>query len=96
MRRSIVAAALALGLVTPWVAILPLIAQPRPVSLSPIISKGLFRCRRYHCIDQTRAAELAEVLIVEQPKHDAAAVVDRRCHPDLRTFPKIGTESQAN
>jgi hypothetical protein len=96
MRRSIVGAALALGLVTPWVAILPLIAQPRPVSLSPAKSKGLFRCRMYHCIDQTRAAELAEVLIVEQPRHDAAAVVDRSSHPDLRTFPKIGTETEAN
>ena len=64
MRRSIVAAALALGPVTPWVVILPLIAQARPDSLSPAISKGLFRCRTYHCIDQTRAVELAVVLMV--------------------------------
>jgi hypothetical protein len=96
MRRSIVAAALTLGLVTPWVATLPLIAQPRRVSLSPAISKGLFRCGMYYCIDQTRAAEPADVLIVEQPQHDAAAVVNRRCHPDLRTFPKTGAETEAN
>ena len=96
MRGFIIAAALALGLVTPWLAVLPLIAQSGPVSTSPAISKGLFLCRTQRCIDQTCVAELATAMIVEQPKRDAAAVADRPCHPDPQTFPEIGAGSEAN
>ena len=95
MRGFFIAAALALVLLTPCVAALSLIAQSGHVSISPAMSKGLFLCRTHRCVDQTCAAELARAMIIEQPKRDAAAVADP-CHPDPRTFPEIGTGSEAD
>jgi hypothetical protein len=50
MRWFIIAAALALGLVTLWAASLPLTAQPVPATSSPAMSKALFLCRTHKAV----------------------------------------------
>ena len=96
MQGFIIAAVSALGLVTLWVAILPLIAQPGPVTSHPAISKDLFRGGKHYRIDQTCAVKLAKKITVEQPKRDAAAVADRPCHPGPQTCPEIGAGTEAD
>lgn len=87
MRRSIIPAALALGLVALWAAAVPLTTQQTSANPSPAMAKALFLCRTQQGIDQTCAAALAQALIIEQRKHDATAATDRACHADPRTFP---------
>jgi hypothetical protein len=89
MRRFVVVAALAIGLVTSWAAILPLVAQPVPGAASPAMSGALFLCRSQQGIDRTCAAALARALIVEPAKHDATSAADRACHPDLAELRRI-------
>ena len=70
MRQFIIAAALALGLVALWAAILPLTAQPAPSQAtvsSPAMSKALFLCRGPNGIDRTCAAALAKALVLDAP-----------------------------
>jgi hypothetical protein len=88
MRRSIITAALALGLVAIWTANAPLATQQVSTSSSPAMAKALFLCRTQHGIDQTCAAALTQVLVIEQRKHDATAAADRACHADPKTFPQ--------
>jgi hypothetical protein len=80
MQRFIVTAAMALGLVTLRVVILPLTTQPVSTSSSPTMSEALFLCRTQQGIDQTCAAALAKALIIGQPKRTATPAVDRTCH----------------
>lgn len=77
MRRFITAAALALGLVTPLAAIMPLATKAASIAPPPAVSRALFLCRARHGIDETCAAALANALINEQLKHDATAGVER-------------------
>ena len=71
MRQFIIAAAMAVGLVALWAAILPLTAQPAPkpasASAPPGLSKALFLCRGKQGIDQACAAALARSLVFEEP-----------------------------
>ena len=99
MRRFIIAAAMAIGLVALWAAILPLTAQPAPAATvtapttsSPAMSKALFLCRTQHGIDRACAAALAKALVVEQPKRTTSPAADRACHMDPRTFAEIGEQ----
>ena len=87
MRGFIIATAWALSLATLLVVILSLIAQPEPVTLFPVTSKGLFLDRTHHCIDQTCAVELAKSMIVEQPKRSTGHTADHPCHLGAQTFP---------
>ena len=94
MRRFIVAAALALGLVLLWAAILPLTAQPMPAAPTPTtvssaMSKALFLCRTRHGIDQACAAALSKALIIEQPERDATSAADQIRRSDQRTEAEI-------
>ena len=55
MRQIIITAAIALGLVALWAAILPLTAEPAPATTamsSPAMSKALFLCRGPNGIDR--------------------------------------------
>ena len=81
MRKFIVAAVLALGLVALWSVILPLTAQPAPRPTSPALSKALFLCRGPHGIDNACAAALAEALVIDQHADSA----DQSCRADQET-----------
>lgn len=85
MRKFLVVAALALGLVALWAAILPLSAQPAPHNASPALSKALFLCRGPHGIDNACAAALAKALVIDQNADPADAV----CHADPESFAAI-------
>lgn len=70
MRNIILAAAIAIGLVLIWAAILPLTAQPAPAQnpqASPALSKALFLCRHGNTIDRACAAALAKALVLDEP-----------------------------
>jgi hypothetical protein len=79
MRRFITIAVLALGLVTIWVAILPLDREPVLITSSPAVAGALFICHTQHDIDHMCAAALVKALIIEQPNRDPLAIVDRAC-----------------
>ena len=97
MRRILIAAAMALGLIALWAAILPLTAQPaapsvNATSTAPVaknLSKALFLCRGERGIDQNCAAALAKALVLDASDHAATHVSDRVCHTDPQVFASI-------
>jgi hypothetical protein len=92
MRQFIIAAALALGLVALWAAVLPLTAQPAPSQAtvsSPAMSKALFLCRGPNGIDRTCAAALAKALVLDAPDHPVTHVDNRVCHIDHETLASL-------
>ena len=92
MRQFIIAAALAVGLVALWAAILPLTAQPAPTQTavsSPALSKALFLCRGPNGIDRTCAAALAKALVLDASGNTATRVNDRFCHIDRETLASL-------
>ena len=83
MRQFIIAAALAVGLVALWAAIVPLTAQPAPTHTtvsSPALSKALFLCRGPNGIDRTCSAALAKALVLDASGSTATRVSDQLCH----------------
>ena len=85
MRQIIMAAAMALGLIALWAAILPLTAQPAPaqtVLASSAMSKAMFLCRGPNGVDRICAAALATALVLDASDHGATHVSDRLCHVD--------------
>ena len=85
MRKFVVVAVLALGLVALWAAILPLTAQPAPHHASPALSKAMFLCRGPHGMDKACAAALAKALVIDQDADHADAV----CRADPESFAAI-------
>lgn len=99
MRQIITAAAIAIGLVALWAAILPLTAQPAPAATmtapattSPAMSKALFLCRTRQGIDRACAAALAKALVIEQPASAPSPAADRVCRMHGQTFAEVGQE----
>ena len=89
MRQFIIAAAMAMGLIALWAAILPLTAQPAPAQTavtSPAFSKALFLCRGANGSDRTCAAALARALVSDAADHPVTQVSDRLCRvgPEMR------------
>jgi hypothetical protein len=85
MRQIIITAAIALGLVALWAAILPLTAEPAPAATamsSPAMSKALFLCRGPNGIDPACTAALAKALVLDASSDTATHVSDRLCHID--------------
>ena len=85
MRQIIMAAAMALGLIALWAAILPLTAEPAPaqtVLASSAMSKALFLCRGPNGIDHACAAALAKALVLDTSDHAATHASDRFCRVD--------------
>ena len=85
MRQFIIAAALAVGLVALWAAILPLTAQPAPTQTaasSPALSRALFLCRGPNGIDRTCAAALAKAVVLDASGNSPTRIDDRFCHID--------------
>jgi len=93
MRKFIVAAVMAIGLVALWAAILPLTAQPasKPATAAPsTMSKALFLCRGPHGIDRACAAALAKALVLEDSSTQPASVSDRSCRADPQVLAQLG------
>ena len=91
MRQFIIAAALAVGLVALWAAILPLTAQPAPTQTtvsSPALSRALFLCRGPNGIDRTCAAALGKALVLDA-SDNATHVSDRLCHINRETLASL-------
>jgi hypothetical protein len=85
MRQFIIAAAMAIGLVALWAAILPLTAQPATKQVPPgsaALSKALFLCRGPNGMDRACTAALARALVTEQPGLSKARAEERSCRAD--------------
>ena len=92
MRKFIVAAALAIGLVALWAVILPLTAQPAPkqTAVPPAtLTKALFLCRGPNGIDSTCAAALAKALVVEATDREPAEASARVCRADPQVLAQL-------
>jgi len=92
MRKFIVAAAMAIGLVALWAVILPLTAQPAPkqtAATPSTVSKALFLCRGPNGIDRTCAAALAKALVLEASDTNPEDVNDRICRADPQMLAKL-------
>lgn len=92
MRQFLIAAAMAVGLVALWAAILPLTAGPAPAQTtagSPTMSKALFPCRGPNGIDRTCAAALAKALVLDANDNAVTNVSDRVCHVDRRMLASL-------
>jgi hypothetical protein len=86
MRQFLLAAAMAIGLIALWAAILPLTAQPAPAQPTPAFSKALFLCRGSHGIDQSCAAALAKALVLDGHATTPVRANNRTCHADPQVF----------
>lgn len=85
MRKFIIAAAMAIGLIAIWAVILPLTAQPAPkhTAVTPTtVSRALFLCRGPNGIDHACAAALAKALALEASDNRPNEASDRMCHAD--------------
>ncbi len=92
MRRFLIAAAMAVGLVALWAAIVPLTAEPAPAQTtanSPAMSKALFLCRGPNGIDRTCAAALARALVLDAADGPVSHVSDRACHVDRKMLASL-------
>ena len=68
MRQFIIAAAVAVGLIAFWAAILPLTAEPatrQATATTPGMSRALFLCRRPNGLDQACVGALAKALTLD-------------------------------
>ena len=84
MRQMLIAAAIAVGLVALWAAVLPLTAQPAPAQTTAApatMSKALFLCRGPHGLNQTCVAALAKALVA--PETEQAADSSCRAEPQM-------------
>ncbi len=96
MRQFMIAAAMALGLIGLWAAILPLTAQPAPTQTalaSPAMSKALFLCRGANGIDRTCAAALARALVLDTSDNSVSHVSDRVCRMDREMLARLDRRS---
>jgi hypothetical protein len=82
MRHYIIAAAVAVGLIGLWAAILPLTAEPateQTAATSPTMSKALVLCRGQNGLDQACWRALANALALDAKVDASTQVTDRRC-----------------
>jgi len=86
MRQFFIAAAMALGLIALWAAILPLTAQPAPKQAPPAMSKALFLCRGAAGIDRACAAALAKAMVLDTQEDAATPVSERSCRADRQVL----------
>lgn len=92
MRQFIIAAAMALGLIALWAAILPLTAQPAPAQSavnSATMSKALFLCRGANGIDRTCAAALAKALVMASSDTGVTHASNQFCHVDRQMLASL-------
>jgi hypothetical protein len=92
MRRFMIAAVMAGGLIALWAAILPLTAQPAPkpaAAHSPALSKALFLCHGPRGIDQTCTTALARALVLEAPGTAPTQVNGQFCRANPQLFASL-------
>jgi hypothetical protein len=92
MRQFMIAAAMALGLIGLWAAILPLTAQPAPAQTalaSTAMAKALFLCRGANGIDRTCAAALAKALVSDTSDNSMSRASDRVCRMDREMLARL-------
>ena len=90
MRQFIIAAAMAVGLIALWAAILPLTAQPAPrPETTPAFSRALFLCRGPNGIDRTCAAALAKALVQDASNQPVTQSSDRLCPVDRQALTRL-------
>ena len=89
MRQFLLAAAMAMGLIALWAAILPLTAQPAPAAPNPAFSQALFLCRGQHGIDQSCAAALAKALVQDDADITPVRASRPSCHADPQVFASL-------
>lgn len=92
MRKFIFAAAMAVGLVMLWAAILPLTAQPAPAQTltgGPAMTKALFLCRGANGIDRGCAAALAKALVLDTANDGVIQASDRQCPVNRQQFANL-------
>ena len=83
MRQIVTAAAMAIGLVGFWAAVLPLTAQPAAKpdrASSPALSRAIFLCHSPNGVDRSCAAALARALVIEQPDRTLVRAERPACH----------------
>jgi hypothetical protein len=91
MRQFIVAAAVAVGLIALWAAILPLTAETatkRAAATSSAITKALLLCRGQNGLAQACVGALANALVLDA-QADRTQVCDRRCQTDQQVLANL-------
>jgi hypothetical protein len=89
MRQFTIAAAVAVGLVALWAAVLPLTTAPatkQAAATSPAMSAALFLCRGRNGPDHACVLALAKALMLDAKTGAPIQVSDRRCRADQQVL----------
>ena len=89
MRQYIIAAAVAVGLIALWAAILPLTAETatkRAAATSPAITKALLLCRGQNGLAQACVRALAKALMLDTKTGARTPISNRRCQADQQAL----------
>ena len=92
MRQFIIAAAVAVGLVALWAAVLPLTTAPatkQAAAASPAMSAALFLCRGQNGPDHACVRALAKALMLDAKTGARTQVSDRRCQADQQVLANL-------
>ena len=92
MREFTIAAAVAVGLVALWAAVLPLTTAPatkQAAATSPAMSAALFLCRGRNGPDQACVLALAKALMLDAKTGAPIQVSDRRCRADQQVLANL-------
>ena len=85
MRQFIKAAAVAVGLIALWAAVLPLIpelATKQAAAASPAMSEALFLCHGQNGPDRACVRALGKALMLDAKTGAPTQISDRRCQAD--------------
>jgi hypothetical protein len=92
MRQCATAAAVAVGLIALWAAVLPLTGKPaakQVATRSPAISKALFLCHGQNGLDQGCVRALEKALLLDAKSDAATQVSGRSCPADQQGFANL-------
>jgi hypothetical protein len=92
VRQFIIAAAVAVGLVALWAAVLPLTTVPvtrQAAAASPAMSEALFLCRGQNGLDHACVRALAKALTLDAKTGAPTRVSDRRCQADRQVLANL-------
>ena len=89
MRQFIKAAAVAVGLIALWAAVLPLTPKPatsQAAAASPAMSEALFLCRDQNGLDHACVRALAKALMLDTKTGACTPISNRRCQADQQAL----------
>jgi hypothetical protein len=92
MRQVIIAAAVAVGLIALWAAVLPLTTGPvtkRAAATSPAMPEALFLCRGQNGLDHACMLALARALMLDAKTGVSTHVSGRRCQADQQVVANL-------